>query len=432
MSGPKTSHYKLRANRQQENVRKQAEDRKRREALAARLADANETCSALEKRTARLAGAVMDLRSSFPMETVNVVVPEFAVPQTEDPQRLENYVTKIEGELAKAESALRRAGEQAKANKDFRSATQSVAELCSGSAMSAEDVMQRFSEATKTKLSNKLVLERRAELDRILGRYASKGWSAVSPTMEHLVIEALSAETESRFTGLATEIRLQVQEMKAAAALAKVDAKKAQALLKMLNQAVSAGEDHLKQRLEFVRAGAIALPEGIEILVNTAIAKEKNASRRKEQETASGIVRDSLADLGYEVAPIEETLFVSGGKVYFRKAGWNDYCVRLTVRPEESKINFNVVKVSEQTDSADRSSRAADLEAENAWCSGYQQLVDTLKARGLETELTRHLPVGAVPVPVVASNEISLASFGAPTPKRKAAPKLKALKGNVK
>ena len=432
MSGPKTSHYRLRANRKQEDSRRQAEERQRREVLAARVAAATVACSALKKRTAKLADAVRDLQTSFPQEIVNVVVPKFAAPKSEDPQRIEDYVAKIESDLAEAESVLRKAGEQAKANKDFRSATQSAAELCSGAMMSAEEVMQRFLESTKSNVTKKSIRERRTELARILGRYGADDWNTASPTLEHLVIEAISTESEERFSGLTTEIRRQIQELKKTEANVKADAKKAKTLIEHLELKVPTGEEQLKQRLELVRVGAIAFPADIEAEVGEAIAKAGRADRRRTQDTASGIIKGTLVDLGYDVSPIEETLFVSGGKVYFRKPGWNDYCVRLTVRPDESKINFNVVKVADQSDTGSPSTRAADIEAENAWCSGYQQLVDTLKARGLETELTRHLAVGAVPVPVIVADEISSMVFGAPTKKRQTAPKTKIIKGNVK
>lgn len=431
MSGPKTSRYSLRAARQQQQAARQAAERKRREEMAARVATAKAKCSTLEKRSARLAIAVRNLQNDFPMETVAVTAPDFGMPQSEDPQPLEDYAVKVEADLARAEALLLKVAEQAKANHEFRNATQKAAELCAETEISAEEAMQRFLQKQKSSISKKLLQDRYAEIDRILGRYASEGWDTASPKLEHLVMEAMSTDSDIRFSALTTEIRRQIQEMKKLEAAFKVDAKKAGDLLEHLDQEIPTSEQYLKQRLELVRVGAIALSDGIETQVNDAIAKARQASRLRLQKTATGIVRGALMDLGYEVAAIESTLFVKGGKVYFRKSGWNDYCVRLTVRPDEGKINFNVVKVSDQESATRSSASAADIEAENAWCSGYQQLVDTLKARGLETELTRHLPVGSIPVPVVGSNEVSLEAFGAPSIKRKAAPKLKRHRGDT-
>lgn len=432
MSGPKTSHYNLRAQRRQEQERRQAEEKKRREELAARTAAARAVCSDLEKRTARLTASVREIQESFPAEKLKISAPCFEAPQTDDPKVLEKYAAKIEKELAKAESALQKAGEQAKANQAFRGAAQSAAKLCSGDTMSADEVMRRFSETATTNLTEKQLLERRAELDRVLGRHAAAGWEASPPKLEHLVMEALSTRSDTRYDALATELRHQIQLMNQEQAHAQANAKKAQTLLDRLELDAPSGADKLKQRLELVKVGALALPDDMEAQVAKAVAEAEHARARESQEAASGIVREALLDLGYEVAPIEETLFVRGGKVYFRKPGWNDYCVRLTVRPEENKINFNVIRVAGPDEDKRAAAGAADIEAENAWCSGYQQVVDTFKARGLETELTRHLPVGAVPVPVVGADEVPAAAFGAPAKKRKPVRKSKVLGGDAR
>lgn len=432
MSGPKTSRYNLRAVRLQEQARIQAEERKRREEFAARVTAAKEKCSLLEKRAARFAHAVREIRERFPSEKVDVAAPNFRAPQSEDPNLLEKFVAKLERDLTQSESALRNAGEQAKANQNFLSATQGAAELCEGTTMSAAEVMQRFVVSNAAKVSENLLKDRRAELDRILGRHGSENWSDAPPKLEQLVMAAMAADSKARFGALATEIRFQIQELKKAEETRKVDSGKAKLLLERLEQDVPVGEELLKQRLELVRVGAIPFSEEFETRTHDALAKARDTNRARIQETATGIVKDALTDLGYDVAPIQETLFARGGKVYFRKAGWNNYCVRLTVRPDESKMNFNVVRIALQGDESEAASRAADIEAENAWCSGYQQLVDTLKTRGLETELTRHLPVGAVPVPKAGADEISLSAFGSSDKKRKATKKSKNRGGESK
>jgi hypothetical protein len=419
MSGPKTSHYSIRVARRHEQERRQAEERKRREEMAARVAAANEKRGELEKRASRLSMAVGELRRQFPSEKIDVAVLDRAAPQTEDPEKLEEFVGRFERDLLLAETALRNAGNQAKANQDFRSATKSAANLCEGTASTAEEVMRRFIESKAAKPSGNLMTERRSEIDRILGRQGSENWREATPRLEGLVLEALSADSENRFSALATEIRFQVQEMKRREETRSADAKKGNALLERLDRDIPIGEESLKQRLELVKVGAIPFSEEFEKMAHSAIAKAVEADKARIQAAAANVVKDTLADLGYDVAPIEETLFARGGKVYFRKAGWNNYCVRLTVRPDESKMNFNVVRIAEQADNRESSSRVADVEAENAWCSGYQQLVDTLAARGLDTRLTRHLPVGAVPVQAVGADEISLASFGPYEKKRK-------------
>lgn len=420
MSGPKTSHYSIREARRQEQERRQAEERKRREEMAVRVAAANEKRAELEKRASRLSMAVGELRRRFPSERVDVSAPDCDAPQTEDPGRLEDFVGRLESDLLRAEIALRNAGDQAKANQDFRGATRNAAKLCEGTASTADEAMRRFVESRAVKPSGGSMTDRRAEIDRILGRQASENWREATPKLENLVLEALSVGSENRFSALTTEIRLQVQEMKRREETRRADAEKAKTLLDLLDVKVPSGEEPLKQRLELVRVGAIPFSEELYKMARSALAKAEDTDKARIQESAAEIVKETLVDLGYDVAPIEETLFARGGKVYFRKAGWNNYCVRLTVRPDENKMNFNVVRIAEQVGDRESSSREADSEAENAWCSGYQQFVETLAAKGLDTQLTRHLPVGAIPVQAVGNDEICLAAFGPQEKKRRA------------
>ena len=419
MSGPKTSQYSIRAVRRQEQERRQAEERRRREEMAARVASAIEKRAELEKRATRLSMAVGDLRQRFPAETVDVAVPDCKAPQTEDPGRLEDFVGRLDSDLLHAETVLRNIGDQAKANQNFRSATKSAAELCEGTASTADEAMRRFVESRAAKPSGSSMTDRRTEIDRILGRQGSENWREATPKLESLVMEALSCGSENRFSALTTEIRLQVQEMKRREETRRAAAEKAKALLDRIEMEIPSGEEPLKQRLELVRVGAISFSEDFDKMARSALAQAEEKNRARIQASAADIVKEALADLGYDVAPIEETLFARGGKIYFRKAGWNNYCVRLTVRPDESKMNFNVVRIAEHAGDRESSSRVADIKAENAWCSGYQQFVDTLAARGLDTQLTRHLPVGAVPVQAVGTDEISLSAFGPQEKKRK-------------
>ena len=279
------------------------------------------------------------------------------------------------------------------ANEEFATATRNAAELSKGAASTAEEAMRRFVESRAVKPSGSSMTDRQAEIDRILARQGLENWKEATPKLENLVMEALSVESENRFSALATEIRLQVQEVKKREEKRKADAEKAKELLDFLDSEVPAGEESLKQRLELVRVGAISFSEDFEKMAHCAVAKAKAAAKASIQASAADIVKETLADLGYDVAPIEETLFAKGGKVYFRKAGWNNYCVRLTVRPDESKINFNVVRMAGQEGDTGAASRESDIEAENAWCSGYQKFVDTLATRGLDTEL-KQTPTG--------------------------------------
>jgi len=160
----------------------------------------------------------------------------------------------------------------------------------------------------------------------------------------------------------------------------------------------------LLQALEHVAAGVARLDDDLR---NTArgVLDEAAADREHaEQSAASVVLTQSLRDLGYEVDDIESTLFVDGGTAHFRRAGWENYFVRLRVDTASRSINFNVVRASGDADSAER--RRQDALAEDRWCAEFPKLMQTLEARGLRLSVTRRLEAGEVPVQVVDASSL--------------------------
>jgi hypothetical protein len=121
------------------------------------------------------------------------------------------------------------------------------------------------------------------------------------------------------------------------------------------------------------------------------------------RESAAAIIRTSLENLGYVVEPIQHTLFVRGGTVHFRKAGWGDgYYMRLRV--DEQHMNFNMVRVD---DEAGAVSDTTDVAMENAWCDGFSRVQDAFADAGLRTSVTRHLAAGDKPVQRVQADSLN-------------------------
>jgi hypothetical protein len=112
---------------------------------------------------------------------------------------------------------------------------------------------------------------------------------------------------------------------------------------------------------------------------------------------AARVLAQSLADLGYAVDGIGETLFVEGGVAHFRKSGWGDYFVRLRVDAGRGSLNFNVVRAG----AAGEDRRHEDMLAEERWCAEFPRLRETLAARGIAVTVSRMLAAGEVPVQVV-------------------------------
>lgn len=107
------------------------------------------------------------------------------------------------------------------------------------------------------------------------------------------------------------------------------------------------------------------------------------------------VLEQSLLDLGYEVEQFDETLFVQGGTVHFRKRGWGDYMVRARVDARAQSLNFNVVRA---VDDEGAEISIEDHLAEDRWCAEFPALLRALEAQGVHLEVMRRLEAGEVPV----------------------------------
>ncbi|HEX8957947.1 MAG TPA: hypothetical protein VF798_16855, partial [Burkholderiaceae bacterium] len=76
---------------------------------------------------------------------------------------------------------------------------------------------------------------------------------------------------------------------------------------------------------------------------------ELQQKKQVEQATAA-VLEHTLHELGYHVEEVKETLFVEGGMMHFRRAGWGNYMVRLRVDAKADTVNFNVVRAVTESD----------------------------------------------------------------------------------
>lgn len=132
------------------------------------------------------------------------------------------------------------------------------------------------------------------------------------------------------------------------------------------------------------------------------------------QEATGVIIRQSLKDLGYEVEPVADTLFVEGGVLHFRRPGWGDHMVRLRIDAKAHTANFNVVRgiapgQNEQS--------VLDHIAEDRWCAEFPALLNALAKRGVRLDVTRRLEAGELPVQLVERDKLPrFADDEAPAP----------------
>lgn len=127
---------------------------------------------------------------------------------------------------------------------------------------------------------------------------------------------------------------------------------------------------------------------------------------RQQQEIAAAqavVLQQSLADLGYQVEDVAETLFVEGGVVHFRKPGWGNYMVRMRVDGKQQAANFNVIRA---VAAGENERSVLDHLAEDRWCAEFPALLQALAVRGMKLTVTRRLEAGELPVQLVQRDKL--------------------------
>jgi len=150
------------------------------------------------------------------------------------------------------------------------------------------------------------------------------------------------------------------------------------------------------------------------------------AQRALVQQATGTIVRQTLKDLGYEVEDVADTLFVDGGVLHFRRAGWGDYMVRLRADPKAGSVNFNVVR-GVDAEAANNEATVLDHLAEDRWCAEFPALLNALAARGVRLDVTRRLAAGELPVQRVERELLPRFAADADEPRTIASPKSRKL-----
>lgn len=140
--------------------------------------------------------------------------------------------------------------------------------------------------------------------------------------------------------------------------------------------------------------------ELLEIELRRAIQLYQQQAAEK---ASARILEHSLHELGYQVEAIRDTLFVEGGVVHFRRAGWGDYQVRLRLNAASKTVNFNVVRA---VDTGNNERSALDHIAEDRWCAEFPALLNALAARGVQLTVSRRLEAGELPVQLVERHQL--------------------------
>lgn len=334
------------------------EERRTREAARRRAEHAAELmqrAKSQERRLERARVLAEEARKRFPQVALEVPALPALPADTADPDAVQRYIDALDASARLVEGRVRSQAAQAAAERGLDELMQAIGTAVESEPRTAADLLTLYAEQVRALAPAQAArsMDRRATVERILGRLAGLDEGAIAPQLDALMRALIEAESDERAEMLALELRAQVQ------------------------------------RCNEARARA-----------------EAEAAENRKREMAGILVAEALADLGYEVEPIAETLFVSGGVAHFQRAEWGDYYVRIRVDPQTRNVNFNMVRASDATAPPDAAQRKRDEEMEATWCTGIPKLLAELAARGIETKTLRELDAGAVPVQVVKPETI--------------------------
>ncbi|MDR3323065.1 MAG: hypothetical protein LBS89_02540 [Zoogloeaceae bacterium] len=238
-------------------------------------------------------------------------------------------------------------------------------------------------------------------VERVLARLELPAGKAVPTRLEMLARDVILADSPARAELLANELRLGVQQERQEQEAMRQEASQARAWLARLPE--NDLPEPLRALLSEVAAGLHRLDVETRRRVEALVAVFEEDEARRAQAAAAVVLEQSLKDLGYQVEPIQETLFASGGMTHLQRSGWEDYYVRLRLNAKEKTLNFNVVREKNENATADvNERRRRDFMAEDRWCAEFPKLLATLAARGLDMKIIRRLDAGELPVQEVA------------------------------
>lgn len=216
----------------------------------------------------------------------------------------------------------------------------------------------------------------------------------------------LQAPSTVRGAGLELELRHQVQSANEQARAEIADMQEARDLIASMR-----GLDSPELRVvlsDLVRVEARERPLGDD-LRDRATEARAAALAQADHEYASEVIPQVLTDLGYEVESGFSTLFVERGIMHFQKPGWGEYGVRLRV--ENERVDFGVVRGSEPRGRTAREQRVRDTEIEAAWCAELPDVVDSLKAHGIDMRIGEQAFPGDRPIEIVDATGVGLSSM---------------------
>lgn len=384
--------------RKEEERRRKEEERRQKQEQQQRSLEVGELkCHAkdVHKRLVDLQNEILRWQTLSP-GSLELNMKVTSPPSGDNQDNLRRYISDNRGLIQSIESQLAQKRPSLEAAQASRSLAAALTTKTTGAMRTAQEVLAscapvaQQAETSPEQVKDPL-LELRDHMTESVRHFLQLEKTPLSAELEKLMVALFDATDERIASGLALEIDAALDSLRQQLAVEKEEAKR---LMSGLPQSKLASVVELRLRLGEVCAGNERLSQEMRDSVQEAMHLVE-AEEREDRAAVSRTVHDALENLGYEVEPIESTMFVKEGVVHFRKAGWDDgYYVRM--RMDGGKMNFNVVQVAQDVGSSKVTDK--DVAMENSWCSAFPQIMDTFASRSIATCVERHLLPGELPV----------------------------------
>lgn len=138
----------------------------------------------------------------------------------------------------------------------------------------------------------------------------------------------------------------------------------------------------------------------LKILIDNCEHTLAKITEKTEAMYRQQVILQGLASLGYEVRHGMDTQWAKDGRLVLRNPSTLGYGIELAANAEVARMQVRAVKLTSENN------QQRDSDIETLWCSDFTKLQQWLAKQGSDLIIEKALPVGAVPLKSVISEEI--------------------------
>lgn len=138
----------------------------------------------------------------------------------------------------------------------------------------------------------------------------------------------------------------------------------------------------------------------LKILIDNCEHTLAKITEKTEAMYRQQVILQGLASLGYEVRHGMDTQWAKDGRLVLRNPSTPGYGIELAANAEVARMQVRAVKLTSENN------QQRDSDIETLWCSDFTKLQQWLAKQGSDLIIEKALPVGAVPLKSVISEEI--------------------------